>query len=81
MTMTHSVFDRITLDPERCFGRPCIRGLRMPVASILAHLAAGMTTSDMLREWPEMEEADIHQALDYAAWALDERVIPAASQQ
>jgi uncharacterized protein (DUF433 family) len=81
MTMTHSVFDRITLDPERCFGRPCIRGLRMPVASILAHLAAGMTTSDMLREWPEMEEADIHQALGYAAWAMDERVIPAASQQ
>ena len=79
MTMTHCIFDRITLDPERCFGKPCIRGLRMPVASILAHLAAGMTTSDMLREWPEMVEADIQQALGYAAWAMEERVVPAAA--
>jgi len=52
--------------------------MRMPVASVLAHLASGMTTSDMLREWREMEEADIQQALGYAAWAMEERVVSAA---
>ncbi len=78
MAMTHFLSDRITLDPERCFGKPCVRGMRMPVASVLAHLASGMTTSDMLREWREMEEADIQQALGYAAWAMEERVVSAA---
>ena len=47
----------------------------MPVASVLAHLASGMTVAQMLEEWPQLEEADIHQALSYAACAMDEEVV------
>jgi uncharacterized protein (DUF433 family) len=68
-------FDRITIDPSRCFGRPCIRNLRMPVHSILSYLAGGMTEADVLREWPELEVEDIHQALAFAAWATSDQVL------
>lgn len=76
--MQHFQFDRITLDPEKCSGKPCIRGLRMPVASILRYLASGMTTEAILHEWPELESEDIRQALDYAAQALDSERLVAA---
>jgi len=75
MELRHPKFDRITLDPDKCFGKPCIRGLRIPVSSILAYLASGMTVDDILREWPELEREDIYQALGYAAWATEERII------
>jgi uncharacterized protein (DUF433 family) len=71
----HYRFNRITLDPDKCFGKPCIRGLRMPVASILSYLASGMTIDEILREWPELEREDIQQSLAYAAWAMEERVV------
>ena len=74
---TRYLFDRITLDPERCFGKPCIRGLRMPVTSLLAHLASGMTIAEMLAEWPELEEEDFQHAFGYAAWATDEKTVHA----
>ena len=76
MEMRHHIFDRISLNPEQCFGKPCIRGLRMPVASILSYLSSGMSADDMLAEWPELEREDIAQALGYAAWAMEERVVP-----
>ena len=76
MEMRHYRFERITLDPNKCFGKPCIRGLRMPVASILSHLSSGMTIDELLAEWPELEREDIQQALGYAAWAMEERVVP-----
>ena len=75
MEIRHYRFDRITLDPNKCFGKPCIRGLRMPVASILSYLASGMSMDEILREWPELEREDIHQALAYASWAMEERVV------
>jgi uncharacterized protein (DUF433 family) len=75
MEIRHYRFDRITLDPDKCFGKPCIRGLRMPIASILSYLSSGMTIDDLLREWPELEREDISQALGYAAWAMEERVV------
>jgi len=75
MEKHHFRFDRITIDPEKCFGKPCIRGLRMPVESILNYLASGMTVEDILREWPELEREDIQQALSYAAWAMTEQVL------
>jgi len=75
MEFRHYRFNRITLDPAKCFGKPCIRGLRMPVASILSYLASGMTIDEMLREWPELEREDILQALAYASWAMEERVV------
>jgi len=74
MEIRHYRFDRITLDPDKCFGKPCIRGMRMPVASILGYLGSGMAVEEILKEWPELELADIHQALGYAAWAMEERV-------
>lgn len=76
MEIHHYCFNRITLDPEKCFGKPCIRGLRIPVASILSYLGSGMSIEEVLREWPELERKDIYQALGYAAWAMEERVVP-----
>lgn len=76
MEIRHYKFDRITLDPEKCFGKACVRGLRIPIASILSYLSSGMSVDDILREWPELEREDIYQALGYAAWAMEERVVP-----
>ena len=76
MELCHYKFNRITLDPDKCFGKPCIRGLRMPVASILSYLSSGMTVDEILKEWPELEREDIYQALGYASWAMEERVVP-----
>jgi len=76
MEIHHYKFNRITLDPEKCFGKPCIRGLRMPVASVLNYLSSGMTVDDILKEWTELEKEDIYQALGYAAWVMEERVVP-----
>jgi len=82
MERRHPLFDRITLDPNKCMGKPCIRGLRIPVASILGYLSAGMTIDDILREWHELEPEDVYQALGYAAWAMEERVwLPADVEQ
>ncbi len=75
MEIRHYRFNRITLDPDKCFGKPCIRGLRMPVASILSYLASGMTVDEILREWPELEREDVQQALAYASWAMEERIV------
>ncbi|MBM4064060.1 MAG: DUF433 domain-containing protein [Planctomycetes bacterium] len=76
MEIHHYKFNRITLDPAKCFGKPCIRGLRMPVASVLNYLSSGITVDDILKEWPELEKEDIYQALGYAAWVMEERVVP-----
>ena len=76
MEIRHNQFDRITMDSERCFGKPCVRGLRMPVASILAYLSGGMTIEEMLKEWPELEREDIYQALGFAATLMEEKVVP-----
>lgn len=75
MERRHYRFDRITIDPEKCFGKACIRGLRMPVESVLSYLASGMTEEEILKEWPELEREDIQQVLGYAAWAMTERVL------
>lgn len=77
MEIRHHQFDRITMDPEKCFGKPCIRGLRMPIASMLAYLSGGMTIEKMLEQWPELEREDIYQALGFAATLMEERVVPA----
>ena len=76
MEIRHYKFDRITLNPEVCFGKACIRGMRMPVASILGYLSSGMTIKDTLKAWPELEVDDIYQALAYASWAMEESVLP-----
>ena len=70
------LLQRISVDPNICFGKPCIRGIRMPVASILSYLSSGMSVDAILKEWPELEQEDIYQALGYAAWAMEERIVP-----
>ena len=76
MEIHHYRFNRITLNPDKCFGKPCIRGLRMPVTSILSYLSSGMTIDEILKEWPELELEDIYQALGYAALTMEERTVP-----
>jgi uncharacterized protein (DUF433 family) len=76
MELRHYKFQRITIDPEKCLGKPFIRGLRIPVSSILSHLSAGMTVEEILAEFPELEREDIYEALGFAAEAMEERFIP-----
>lgn len=67
--------DRITIDPQVCGGRPCIRGQRIRVSDILDYLASGATRQEILVDFPYLEEDDITAALDYAARHLDHPVI------
>ncbi len=60
-------FDRITTDPEMMDGAPCIRGLRIPVATVVDMVADGMTVADIVADLPDLEPADVEQALHYAA--------------
>jgi uncharacterized protein (DUF433 family) len=60
-----TVFDRITIDPNVCMGQPTIRGMRITVSFILKQLASGLNVEDILNAYPELEEEDIHQALQY----------------
>jgi uncharacterized protein (DUF433 family) len=68
-------FQRITVDPEICGGKPCIRGLRFPVSRLLGLLAAGETSDSILQSYPYLELEDIQEALSYAAFLADEQVI------
>jgi uncharacterized protein (DUF433 family) len=71
-------FDRITTDPNILGGKPCIRGMRLSVALIVNLVANGMTTGEIIREYPDLEEDDIRQSLRYAAWASEDIVyVPA----
>jgi uncharacterized protein (DUF433 family) len=63
---SHMKFDRITIDPAVCTGKPCIRGLRFPVSRLLGLLATGETTDTILRDYPYLEKGDIEEALQYA---------------
>jgi len=58
---------RITIDPNICHGKPCIRGLRYPVETILEWLAGGMTVDDILADYEDLEREDIYAALGFAA--------------
>ena len=71
-------FTRITVDPQQMGGVPCIRGLRIPVASVVAMLAEGMGEDEILAAYPDLEAEDIHEALRYAAEAVRERALPLA---
>jgi uncharacterized protein (DUF433 family) len=68
---------RITINPEQCGGRPCIRGLRIRVIDILDLLAAGLNNEEILDELPDLEKEDIQAALKYASRKLDHPVIAA----
>jgi len=69
-------YQRITTDPAQMAGQPCIRGLRIPVASVVAMVADGMAVSEILDALPDLEPEDVSEALHYAAQALRERELP-----
>ncbi|MEZ5141915.1 MAG: DUF433 domain-containing protein [Acidimicrobiales bacterium] len=69
-------FSRITTDPSRMGGVPCIRGLRFPVATVVAMVADGMSDEEILAEHPDLEREDIREALRFAALAVQERELP-----
>lgn len=69
-------FDRISIDPTQMSGVPCVRHLRIPVATVLRLLAGGLAAGEILHEYPDLEEADIRECLRFAAAAVMEREVP-----
>jgi uncharacterized protein (DUF433 family) len=72
-------YTRITINPKQMGGVACIRGLRIPVATVVGMVADGMSESEILKAYPDLEPADIHEALHYAAEAVRERNLPLAA--
>ena len=68
-------FDRITIDPTRMNGRPCIRGMRLTVRRVVEAVALYPDRAELKREYPELEDDDIRQALEFAASSLDDQII------
>ena len=68
-------FTRITLNPDVMGGKPCIRGLRVTVGTIVGLLASGHTTAEILKAYPYLEADDIQEALAYAAWRVEEQEV------
>ena len=66
---------RITIDPEVMGGKPCIRGMRVTVGTIVGIIATGKTVEDILAEYPYLEQEDVMEALSYAAWRAEEKEI------
>ena len=69
-------FERITVNPNQMGGLPCIRGLRIPVATVVGMIADGMTNREILDNYPDLDEKDIQEALRFAAEAVSERELP-----
>jgi uncharacterized protein (DUF433 family) len=68
------MFERITFDPQIMGGRACIRGMRIPVSVIVGQVAHGATFQEILSDYPDLQEEDIRQAIQYAAWLTQEEV-------
>jgi uncharacterized protein (DUF433 family) len=68
-------FDRITVDPELMNGQPCIRGMRLTVRRVVAAVALYPDRAELKQEYPELEDEDIRQALEFAADNLDDQII------
>jgi len=73
-----SYLDRITFDPEQCGGRPCIRGMRIRVKDVLDMLAEGVSETEILQDYPDLQAEDIRACLQYAAAQVDHAVLQAA---
>jgi len=71
-------FKRITVDANQMGGIPCIRGLRIPVATVVGMIGEGMPESEILKTYPDLELEDIREALRFAAEAVRERELPVA---
>lgn len=69
-------FERITVEPDKMGGVACIRGLRIPVATVVGMVAEGMTVAEILSDYPDLEADDVREALQYAAEAVRDRELP-----
>ena len=69
-------FSRITVNPAQMSGVPCVRGLRIPVATVISMVADGMTSAEILASYPDLEAEDIRESLQYAAETVRERELP-----
>ena len=78
-TMRLMKFPNITVDPRQMDGVPCIRGLRIPVATVVDMVADGMSEEEILRAYPDLTSGDIHEALRYAAETVREGALPLAA--
>lgn len=76
--MKPSLLNRITIEPGKCGGRPCIRGLRIRVTDVLGLLSAGASHQEILEDYPTLEEEDILAALEYAVSQTDHAILIAA---
>lgn len=72
-------FTRITVDPRQMGGVPCVRGMRIPVATVVGMIANGMTEVEILEAYPDLVAEDLREALQYAAEAVRERGLPLAA--
>jgi uncharacterized protein (DUF433 family) len=68
------MFERVTFDPNIMGGRACIRGMRIPVSAIVGQIACGASVDDVIASYPDLDAADIREALEYAAWLTREEV-------
>ncbi|MEK7249892.1 MAG: DUF433 domain-containing protein [Bacteroidota bacterium] len=73
------MFSRITFNPKIMAGQACIRGMRIPVSLVINLVTHGMTTAEIIREYPDLEAEDIAESLKNAAWLAKEEVHPAAA--
>ena len=71
------IFDRITVNPRQCGGRPCVRGMRIRVVDVLELLADGMTPAEVLNEHPDLEIEDIHACLRFASQRVGNPILAA----
>jgi uncharacterized protein (DUF433 family) len=72
-------FTRITVSPDQMGGVPCVRGLRIPVATVVGMIADGMSEAEIVAAYPDLEQADVREAIQYAAEAVRERELPLAA--
>ena len=75
------LLQRIWIDPQRCFGKPCIRGHRIWVSLILDHLASGTPPEELLNNYPQLTRDDVLAAIAYGAEVSRERIIPVPTAQ
>lgn len=69
--------ERITINPEQCGGRPCVRGMRIRVVDVLQLFAAGLRAEQILEEMPDLEREDLQACLQFAARKFDHAIVPA----
>ena len=69
--------ERITIDPEQCGGRPCVRGMRIRVTDVLDLMSAGLSTTEIIAEMPDLEEDDLKACIQYASKRIDHPVLAA----